>query len=270
MSKRKEQLADIKLSLSEGTVLDQFTFEDYRIYVDKEDGDVYASVTTVLEEIKPDKFLEMWKEKEGSHTVAQVLEKASKEGTSVHNAIEKLCIDYQNGEEPVVYLLNEYGNMAYNENEWKGIMRFVDFFKNHVEEVLMTEQRLKSKILKVAGTVDSIFRLKDGRKVLVDHKFSNSLSDKYSAQTWCYAKMYEEMYGENLDGRANLWLKASTRGPDKSGKKIQGEGWQLVFHEEDFRDETVFMAAHSLFFDRYRNKPLQPLDRIYPTKLSLI
>lgn len=270
MKNRKEQLVDLKFSMEEGTELDQYTFEDYRIYVDKEDYDVYASVTTVLDEIKPDKFLEMWKEKNGSEAVNQVLRRASESGTKIHNTIETLCEQHMNGEEPVVYLLDEWGNLAYYEEEWKGIMRFVDFFKTYVDKVLMNESRLKSKRLKVAGTVDNIFLLKDGRKVLSDTKFANNLSSKYSAQTWAYREMYEEMFGERIDLRANLWLKAKTRGRDKTGKKIQGEGWQLVFHEEDSRDETIFMAAHTLFFDRYKDKPLQPLDRIYPSKLTLL
>jgi len=270
MANRKEQFDDIKMSISEGVDLTQYTFEDYRIYEDKEDGDIYASVTTVLDEIKNDKFLEMWKEKNGSEAVNQVLKRASESGTKVHNAIETLCEQRMNGEEPTIELLDEFGRLVYTEIEWQGVMRFVDFFNNYVDEVIMNESRLKSKKLMVAGTVDNVYVLKDGRKIIVDTKFANNLSDKYSAQTWAYREMYEEMFGERIEYRANLWLKAKTRGADKSGKKIQGDGWQLVFHEEDERDKTVFMSAHSLFFDRYRNKPLLPLNRIYPTKLTLI
>lgn len=270
MANRKEQYKDIEYSISEGVSLDQYTFEDYRIYTDKETGEVYASVTTVLDEIKPDPFLQMWKDKNGSEAVDQVLRRAAESGTKVHNAIETLCEQYLNGEEPVVYLLDEFNRLAYTEEEWKGIMRFVDFFKTYVDEILFTEMRLKSSKLKIAGTADNGFLLKDGRKVLVDTKFSNGLSEKYSAQTWAYREMYEEMFGYRFEFRANLWLKAHTRGYDKAGKKVQGEGWQLVFHEEDERDKTVFMAAHTLFFDRYRNKTLAPLDRIYPSKLSLL
>ena len=270
MSDRKEQGKDLEYSISEGVNLDQHTFSDYRIYVDKEDGEVYASVTTILDEIKPDPFLQLWKEKNGSHAVEQVLVKAAESGTKVHGTIEELCQMYISGEEPIVYLLDENGRIVYSEDEWKGVMRFCDFFKTYVSSIILNEARLKSKELKVAGTTDAVFELKDGRIVLVDHKFSNGLSDKYSAQTWAYRKMYEEMYGVRIEHRANLWLKAHTKGYDKSGKKIQGDGWQLVFHEEDFRDETVFMAAHTLFFDRYRNKVLAPLDRIYPSKLTLI
>jgi len=267
---RREQFDDIKITISDGDELSQHTFEDYRIYVDKEDGEVYASVTTVLDEIKPDKFLDMWKQKNGAEAVNQVLKRASESGTKIHNTIETLCEQRMNGEEPEVYLFDEWGNLAYQEHEWQGVMRFVDFFNNYVDEVIMNESRLKSKKLQIAGTVDNIYVLKDGRKIICDTKFANGLSDKYSAQTWAYREMYEEMYGERIDYRANLWLKAKTRGADKSGKKIQGEGWQLVFHEEEARDETLFMAAHTLFFDRHRNKPLAPLDRIYPSKLTLI
>jgi hypothetical protein len=270
MENRRKQYKDMEYSVSEGIDLDQYTFSDYRIYEDKETGEVFASVTTVLDEIKPDPFLQMWKDKNGAESVEQLLRRAAESGTLVHSAIESMCVAYSNGEEPSVYLLDEYGRLAYSEIEWQGIMRFADFFTTYVDDIILTEARLKSKKMKVAGTVDGVFVLKDGRKVIVDHKFSNGLSDKYSAQTWCYREMYEEMYGERIEYRANLWLKASTRGYDKTGKNIQGEGWKLVFHEEDERDRTVFMAAHTLFFDRYRNKQLAPLHRIYPTKISLV
>jgi len=269
MKDRKEQLKQEEFSISEGLELDQYTYEDYRIYTDKEDGMVYASVTTVLDEIKPDKFLEYWKKQNGDAAVDMVLKRASEEGTKVHNAIEELCLKVMDGEEPTIYMLDDWGNPAYNENEWKGVMRFVDFFNNHVDEVLMTEKRLKSKNLRIAGTTDNLFKLYDGRKVLCDTKFTVSLNQKFGAQTWAYREMYEEMYGERIEHRANLWLKAKTRGADKTGKKVQGKGWQLVFHENDEADEALFMAAHTIFFLRYKKDELVPLDRKYPTTLTL-
>jgi hypothetical protein len=267
---RREQQKILEYSISEGTDLTQYTFEDYRIYTDRETGKVFVSVTTVLDEIKPDQFLQMWKDKNGSEAVDQVLRRASESGTRVHNAIEQLCELILNGEqEPSIYLIDEEGRLIYSEEEWKGIMRFVDFYNNYVDMILMSESRLRSDRLQIAGTVDGVFVLKDGRGVIIDYKFSNGLSDKYSAQTWAYREMYHEMNGVYIENRANLWLKAHTRGYDKTGKKIQGDGWQLVFHTEDERDEKLFMCAHGLFFDRYRNKELLPLDRKYPTKLTI-
>jgi hypothetical protein len=265
---RREQFKDIEYSVSEGADLTQYTFEDYRIYVDN-DGEVFASVTTILDEIKADPFLQMWKDTNGSEAVNQVLRRAADSGTKVHNTIEQLCIDRLNGVESQVFLLDEWGKLKFTEEEWCGVIRFVDFFDNFVDEIIMTEQRLSTKTYMTAGTVDAIFVLKDGRTVLIDFKFANHLSPKYAVQTWIYKFMWEQSTGQKIDGRANLWLKAHTRGRDKSGKKIQGESWQLVFHEEDERDELVWNAAHTLFFDRYRDKPLQPLHRIYPTKLTL-
>ena len=265
---RKEQYKDIEYSISEGIDLTQYTFEDYRIYTDK-DGFVYASVTTILDEIKADPFLQIWKDTNGTEAVNQVLRRAAESGTKVHNVIEEMCLSYMDGVFPEVYLLDEWGKLKFTEEEWCGVMRFVDFFDNYVDRIIMSEQRLSTKTYMTAGTVDAIFVLKDGRTVLIDFKFANHLSPKYSVQTWIYKFMWEESTGQKIDGRANLWLKAHTRGADKSGKKIQGEGWQLVFHEEDERDEIVWNAAHTLFFDRYRTKPLQPLHRIYPTKLTL-
>jgi len=267
---RSEQFDDIKMSISEGQGMTQYTYPDHRIYEDHESGVMLASVTTVLEEIKNDKFLEMFKEKNGTEAVNQLLKKASASGTHVHESIDRLCMARMAGEDLELYLLNEYGKLEYSEDEWKGVMRFVDFYDNYVDEIILTESRLKSIDLRVGGTVDAIFKLKDGRTVLVDHKFANQLTPKYSIQTWIYTKMFQDTYGIKLDGRCNLWLKANTRGHDKTGKKIQGNGYQLVFHEEDEVDELLFMAAHTIFFQhRWKGKELKPLHRVYPTTLKL-
>lgn len=264
---RREQFDDIKDAVTVET-LEQYTYQDYRVY-EAESGKVYASVTTVLDEIKADPFLQIWKDTNGSEAVNQVLRRAADSGTKVHNTIEEMCIAYQSGIIEEVYLLDEWGKPRFSEDEWCGVIRFIDFFDNFIEEIIYTEQRLFSDRYNVAGTVDMVARLYDGRVALIDHKFANHLSPKYSVQTFIYADMLEERTGLRVDVRANLWLKAQTRGRDKTNKKIQGEGWSLIEHNEDERDKIVWEAAHTLFFDRYRTKPLKPLHRIYPSKLSL-
>jgi hypothetical protein len=256
--KQKEQFREDKL-----TQLIQHTEPDVRFYEDPETGQNYPSVTTILEMIPKDEFLERWKDKEGAHTVNQVLYDASVSGTKVHNAIEELCIGFIEKGSASIEWFDEYGHKKYKVHEWEGILRFCDFFVNHVEEVLLTESKLKSDNLFVSGTVDNVFRLKDGRVALVDHKFANNLSDKYSVQSWAYAMMFEETYGIKIDVRGNLWLKAHTRGEDKKGKKIQGKGWQFVEHIEDDRDGRVFNFAHGLFMDKWRNKEIAPSHKIY-------
>jgi hypothetical protein len=81
--------------------------------------------------------------------------------------------------------------------------------------------------------------------------------------------MVKENFGLDIDFRANLWLKAKTRGFDKKGEKIQGKGWQLVVHQEDERDEAIFRCAHSIFMDMWRKKELQPQIKQYPLSIKL-
>jgi phage antirepressor YoqD-like protein len=256
--KTKEEFAENKL-----TQLIQHTEPDVRFYEDPESGINYPSVTTILEMIPKDEFLEQWKDKEGSHTVNQVLYEASVSGTKVHNAIEDLCTMYLTGQDAFIEWFDENGYKKYKTHEWEGILRFCDFFNKYVDEVLLTESKLKSDNLFVSGTVDNVFRLKDSRIALIDHKFANNLSDKYSVQSWAYKEMFEETYGMKVDVRGNLWLKAHTRGEDKKGKKIQGKGWQFVEHTEDERDSKVFGFAHGLFMDKWRNKEIAPSHKIY-------
>lgn len=258
--KIKEEFQELKI-----TQLEQHTEPDVRFYFDPETNKSYPSVTTILEMIPKDPFLEQWKDKEGAYTVNQVLYEASVSGTKVHNAIEELCIEHQMSGTANLTWFDDNGFKKYKTHEWEGILRFCDFFNNYVEEVLLTESKLKSDKLFVSGTVDNVFRLKDQRIALVDHKFANNLSDKYSIQSWAYKEMFEETYQMNIDVRANLWLKAHTRGADKSGKKIQGKGWQFVEHNEEERDASVFNFAHGLFMDKWRNKEIVPSHKVYNT-----
>lgn len=261
MSRRvKEEFQELKI-----TQLEQYTEPDVRFYFDPTTNKSYPSVTTILDLLPNDPFLDQWKDKNGSHAVNQVLYEAAQSGTKVHNAIEELCMEHQMKGESNLTWFDDNGFKKYKTHEWEGILKFCDFFNTYVDEILLTESKLKSDNLFVSGTVDSVFRLKDGRVALVDHKFANNLSDKYSVQSWAYKTMFEETYQISIDIRANLWLKAHTRGRDKKGEKIQGAGWQLVQHTEDDRDEKVFNLAHGLFMDKWRNKEIVPSDKIYNT-----
>lgn len=264
MRDRRELAIELK-----NTDLVQHTEPDVRFYEDEATGKNYPSVTTILDLLPKDPFLEMWKDKNGAEAVNNVLYKASVSGTKVHNEIDRFCQEFMEDGEASMFWFDEFGNKRFDRIEWEMLIKFVDFFDNFVEEVILSEARMKSDELFVSGTVDGVLRLTDGRVVVIDYKTSNTISDKFSVQSWCYAKMVEENYGLEINGRGNLWLKAHTRGRDKSGKKIQGAGWSFVEHTENERDEKVFKCAHDLFMDQWRNKTIAPSHKVYPTILNV-
>lgn len=252
------------------TELVQITEEDVRFYHDEANDLYYPSVTTVLECLPKDDFLEQWKDKNGAEAVNQLLYTASKSGTAVHDAIDQMCTNILlYGTASLDWVDETTGYKKYKTHEWEGIVRFVDFYTNHVEAVLLSESRLHSVNLFVSGTVDNVFLLKDGRKALVDTKFANNLNDKYSIQTWAYKEMFEEIYGEKIDVRGNLWLKSAKRGADKAGKKIQGKGWEFVEHPEESRDSKMFKCAHDIFLDKWRKKEIVPSIKRYPASVTI-
>jgi len=106
------------------------------------------------------------------------------------------------------------------------ILKFADFWKTHKPKLMASELHLFSDELQVAGTMDLVVELND-KLWLLDIKTSNSLHDTHDLQLACYQQMWNESFDQKINNAGILWLKASTRGADKSGKKIQGEGWQL-------------------------------------------
>jgi hypothetical protein len=261
---RKELLAQE----SDGLDISQITEEDIRFY-HEEGSDTYVpSVTTILS-VFPKIDLQYWRDKVGAEVANKIGYEAAVSGTKVHNAIEDLCKQLiETGEGYLDWLdVNDY--KQFKAYEWEGILRFADFYNNHVERIISVEDKLVSTNLFVGGMVDMVCELVDGRVALIDHKFSNGLADTYSIQTWVYKQMYEEVYGIQIDVRANLWLKAQTKGADKTGKTIQGKGWKLVEHTEDELDKMVFDCCHKIFMYMNRAKKLIPQTKQYPRTIKL-
>jgi hypothetical protein len=263
LSKRAKQYAEY-----DGSHIEQITEEDVRFYKDNLIKNYVPSVTTYLD-VLPNIQLDIWRDKVGAEAADKVANEAAKSGTKVHNVIEQISIDLLDKGYSEYSWLDEFGNKTLTAYEWEMVLKFVDFYENFVDSIISTEQKLISQTLFVAGTVDLLCTLKDGRTALIDHKTSNNLSDKFSVQTWVYKQMVEELYDTTIDVRGVLWLKASTRGRDKNNKNIQGKGWKLVEHVEDDRDETIFSCAKTLFLDLYRKGELQPKINQYPSKVIL-
>jgi hypothetical protein len=126
-------------------------------------------------------------------------------------------------------------------------LRFVDFWETYKPKLVEVEAHLFSDELKVAGTTDLVFELND-ELWIVDNKTSNNLQTSYDLQTAVYAKCYEECYGKKVDRAGILWLKSAKRGPDKSGKKIQGKGWELYESDRSIEENLdIFKSVKRLF-----------------------
>ena len=63
-----------------------------------------------------------------------------------------------------------------------------------------------------------------------------------------------------------LHLKAATRGRDKTGNVMQGEGWKLI--ECDFEHHyNLFLATLRIHREEYPDQ--KPKNRVYPAKIKI-
>jgi hypothetical protein len=131
------------------------------------------------------------------------------------------------------------------------------------------EFALCSDKLEFGGTVDFVGKI--GKTVyLIDWKSSNAIHKTHELQVAAYALLWNEINSKyKIEKTAILWLNASTRGEDKQGKKIQGQGWQL---KDDFgrtwKDAyKVFEHVHAVW--KEENENYKPKNLIYPIEFNI-
>lgn len=240
------------------TSLKRIDFCDRRVY-QRSENLFYPSVTSILGSLPVDPFFLEWV-KDVGHNADLLRNRAAKEGTEVHNAIERLLA----GE--IIQWQNLKGEAQYNLTVWRMILKFVDFYQTHKPETLGSEMFLYSDKYRYAGTTDYLCKL-NGEVWLIDFKTSNHLSKSYDLQLAAYAKALEELKGIHVDKAGVMWLKASTRKPSKTPGVYQGDGWQIKQVENLEVDFEAFLDVYKIF--KLYNPKVEPYTRSYPTEVSL-
>jgi hypothetical protein len=215
--------------------LRQITLHDSRYY-QRSPGVFYPSVTTILSFFPKGAFFETWL-KDVGHNSDIVMRRAGDEGTQVHEAIES----FLKGEE--IRWIESNGKVNYATHVWKMILGFVDFWTTYKPTLLLSEEFMYSDTYKYSGTLDLLVDIK-GEKWLLDIKTSNNIHDSYYLQMSAYTKAYEERYLQKVDHNGIIWLKSTKRGPDKTGKKMQGAGWEILEGKKTV-DEYFQMFLHT-------------------------
>jgi len=237
----------------------QITIGDQRFYQRKAKT-FYPSVTYVLSYFPKGKFFENWM-KDVGHNSDIIARKAADEGTETHEAIEK----FLNGEELI--WIDEYGKAKYNLIVWQMILRFADFWNTVKPRLIATEQHIFSDEYKYAGTIDLVVEI-DGKIWLLDIKTSNSLHTSYDLQLAAYAQAWNENFDTPIENTGIIWLKSSSRGADKSGKKIQGDGWALKSPHNSYQDNLQsFLKVYDIF--KLENPDMKPYSEKLPTSIKL-
>jgi hypothetical protein len=163
--------------------------------------------------------------------------------------------------------INKEGYSNYSLDVWKMILKFNDFWTTVKPILIESEIHLFSDKYKFAGTCDLVLEI-NGEKWLLDIKTSNSLHTAMDLQLSAYSQAWDETFEEKIEKNGILWLKSSKRGEDKSGKKIQGKGWEIYEPtrtiEENFK---LFETVHELF--NLENPNPKPNTDQYPTEIQI-
>lgn len=241
----------------------QINFLDERFYQSLTNPELYyPSVTTVLEIWPKGYGYTQWLKDLGMNA-EEVLRRAGEQGTHVHTA----CDTFLKGH-TVMWCDEKTNNPIYTLEEWKMFLRFVDFYNTHQPQVVASEIQVVSDKMRLGGTIDLVCRL-HGENWLIDNKTSNAIRPAYELQLAKYAEMWNEAHPEFPIHRTGvMWLKSATRGPDKSGKKIQGEGWILKEFDRPYSEASrIFDHARAIWDEE--NPTYKPKNLIYPAVVKM-
>jgi len=242
----------------------QINFLDERFYT-TDNETFFPSVTTVLN-VYPKGFgFDNWL-KELGHNADEVLKRAGEQGSKVHDAIDRII---QGHKISWVYT-DEEGNSKgnYTLDEWVMILRFVEFWETYKPLVIANEFNIVSVKYRLGGTLDLVCMIK-GERWLVDFKTSNGLHTTHELQMSAYAMMFNEKNPEMPIQRVGiLWLKAATKGIDKTGKKMQGAGWQLKEFDRHYTESFTLFNHVSAIWDE-ENPNYKPKNMTYPDTVKL-
>jgi hypothetical protein len=240
----------------------QINILDERFYVSAKDEDVYyPGVTTVLEAYYKGYGFYEWLKSVGSNA-DEILKKAGDDGTTVHDMIDM----YHKGME--INWADEHGNSLYSLEIWRMFVKFIDFFTEFKPESIVNEFKFASDKLKYGGTIDLIAKI-NGEIWLIDYKTSNYIHKTHELQLAAYAVAWNDLNPQyTIERTGILWLKATTRGLDKTGKKIQGEGWQLKEFDRHYTD-AYKLFEHTYAIWNEENPNYKPKNLVYPARFKL-
>ena len=238
---------------------EQVKFIDSRYYT--RDGEHwYPGITTILSVLSKGKQYETWLKANGFNADL-IAQKAMEQGSRVHEAIQLLL----EGQE-VRFGTIETG-AYYSKEEWTIISRFIDFYTEFKPETVAIEKVLVSDTLKFGSQLDYVCMI-DGKRWIIDHK-TGSVYDTAYIQLASYVKLWNEYFPkEPIECAGILHLDGLTRGRDKTGKFMQGEGWKLIPVDDIEKHWYDFLHLQAIW--ERQNPDYKPFLVKYPASYRII
>jgi len=162
--------------------------DSIRWYIDEKTWTKLGSVTSILQLLDDDPFIEKWKNSLTVEEYLKYMEKVYERGTLIH----KMCEYHFKGEFLPIPLNPEYQCYI------NGFHRFLALHQHEIVPI-GTEHTMASTDIGMAGTTDFICEWTN-LKTLVDWKTSSSSSiswsmkERYRMQTAGYVKIYEMLH----------------------------------------------------------------------------
>jgi hypothetical protein len=234
---------------------------DKRYYFSERLNKYFPSLTHVIKNGAPmDPHLLKWFKSNGFNADVLIKE-AGDFGSKVHDMIDRNI----KGEN--IVMANPDGTYNYSMEQWESFLKFVDFMETNKVEPIANEIILISEFLNTGQTIDMVCKI-NGKTWIVDFKTSNYISKDHFIQIAVNAYTWNEFFPELFIEKVGLLhLKAETRGPDKSEKKIQGKGWQIVEPPKHYKEYVpIFKRRYEEWFEE--NPNYKPAIYSLPTEVK--
>jgi hypothetical protein len=240
----------------------------------------YPSVTTYLSAYPKGAGFYKWLKGEGFNA-EKVLEEATRQGSMVHNMIERFLKG-----ESIDYAEEQKLNPGITFYDWTLFMKFIDFMKLCRPKPLGVEIPLVDGHIRTGGTLDFPCMI-NGQRWLIDHKTSNYVWHTQYIQLHVYVHMWNKKFPDQQIERAGIFhMKATTRtvsdGSPKYNKDgvtlakrqpgIQGVGWKIDEIDLDPKVHKNFMdqfhACRVTWNSLPENKNAAPKNLEFPSMVS--
>lgn len=240
--------------------IQQITLLDERYYQSPDTQLYYPSVNTILDVYPKGYGYIQWLKDLGSNS-EEVLKRAGDQGTKIHNAIQQLLTKKE-----VKWITENSEQENYTLEEWQMLLKFVEFYKEAKPQTLAVEQSLVDDELGYGGTLDYVCKI-NNEVWYIDWKSGNSIYKTNKIQASAYKELWNKKNNLKIERIGCLHLKAQTRGADKTGKQIQGEGWKL--EEVEDQEHLFKLFKHTQVIWKEENPNPKPKNLIYPDRLTL-